>query len=112
MILYMAQGRESEPDTVTVDRLVLSLLADYVGTDLIFGHDVPAETRDALAAAYEALDEPVLPMSYFDCPEDGEALEPLPDGPEMPENIGLLECPECHQEYLLDRDTGELEITS
>lgn len=96
--------------TVRVNRLVLSLLADYVGSDAVFGHDVPAETRDALAAAYEVLDEPGLPLTFHDCPRDGAALEPLPDDPQLPPHIEPLACPECGDEFLLDRETGELNV--
>jgi hypothetical protein len=96
--------------TVRVQRLVLSLLADYVGSDVVFGHDVPAETRDALAAAYEALDEPGLPLSFHDCPQDNAALNPLPDDPQLPAHIDLLECPVCDEVYLLNRNTGKLEV--
>lgn len=96
--------------TVRVNRLVLSLLADHVGTEVVFGHDVPAETRDALAAAYESLDEPGLPMSFHDCPHDGAALDRVPDDPDHPPHVDLLRCPECGEEYILNRDSGRLNI--
>lgn len=105
---------ESLPDspTVRVQRLVLSLLADYVGTQATFGHDVPAETRDALAAAYEALDETGLPLTFHDCPHDGAALTQLPEDSDLPPQIEPLECPECGEVFHLDRDTGELEAAA
>lgn len=94
--------------TVRVKREVLSLLADYAGSSAVFGHDVPAETRDALAAAYETLDRPGLPLSFYDCPDDGAALIPVSDERgESPHNDSLA-CPECGEVYLIDRDTGEL----
>lgn len=97
-----------ENSFVRIQRLTLSLLADYVGSDIVFGHEVPAETRDALAAAYEALDEAGIPLTFHDCPSDGAPLEQPPEQTQDPDHITLLECPDCGQEYLLDRETGEL----
>lgn len=98
--------------TVRVKRLVLSELADYVGRDAVFGHDLPGEKRDALAAAYEALDKPGLPISFHDCPQDGTNLVPVQEGElddsNLPDHLEPLECPECGKRYRLDRNRGEL----
>lgn len=110
--MVMGPNREMNSETVSVDRLVLSLLADYVGTNVVFGNNVPAEIRDALAAAYEALDEPGVPLTFHDCPKDGVALEPLPHNSNLPSGIQPLECPDCGSVYRLDRDSGNLKITN
>lgn len=104
------KGHSPDSETVRVNRLTLSLLADYVGRDVVFGHDVPGETRDALAAAYEALDEPGIPLAFHDCPKDGASLQPRRDVPDLSGNHDQLACPKCGDVYLLDRETGELEV--
>lgn len=102
---------EAEPPerpTVEVQRLVLAELADYCGTLAVEGFELPAETRDALQAAYEALDRPGLPLAYHDCPDDGAALDVMADDPLLPDHISPLECPECGEVWLLDTETGDL----
>lgn len=44
------------------------------------------------------------------CNVCGGQLEPDADDPLLPDHIEPLECPVCGERYLLDQDTGAVEV--